>query len=237
MLITELARTGRLVLVERERLDKVFDEQKLAAAGFVEADTAAEMGRLLGLNAVVLGTISNFGAATKGSDYIIGRRKNLSASATVDVRVVDAETAEVVYADSGRGEASSSTGEVLGMGSRQEYDEALEGDALRAAISQLAKNISRRIDLQRWSCRVADLEGGRVLLDAGKTSGLRRDQKLAVYRLGREVKSPATGKVIGRTREKIGELRIVDFFGADGSVATFTGKELPKRGDVVLLPE
>ncbi len=235
VLITELAKTGKFIVVEREKVNKLLEEQKLAATGAVDPDTAAKMGKLLGLNAIVTGAISNFGVSTTGADYLIAQRKKQVAQVTIDVRVVDAETGQVLYADSGKGESQSSKAQVLGMGTQGGYEETLEGEALRASISQLALNITSQVNKKEWSCRVADAQGGDVYLDAGQDSGLKIGARLAAYKLGREIKSPTTGLVIGRTQQKVGELEITEYFGDNGAKAKVVDGGAPGAGDLAKL--
>src|SRR5262245_35292994 len=61
VLITELAKSNRFIVVERDKLDKLMEEQKLALSGAIDPNTAAKMGKILGLNAIVTGAISQFG--------------------------------------------------------------------------------------------------------------------------------------------------------------------------------
>jgi hypothetical protein len=150
---------------------------------------------------------------------------------------VDVETGQVLYADSGEGKSTSSTGGFLGMGTKGGYNESIEGEALRAAISQLVINITSQINKKPWSCRIADFQNGQAYLDAGQASGLEIGQKLVAFHLGREIKSPESGMVIGRTEDKLGELKLVDFFGENGSVAKVSSGAPPAPGDLAKLPQ
>lgn len=236
ILITEIAKSGKFIVVDRDKLDKLMAEQRLGTSGAIDPNTAARMGKLLGLNAIVTGAISDFGVETTGADYLIAARKKQVASATVDIRVVDVETGEVLYADSGKGVSQTSTGQFLGMGTRGGYNEQIEGEALRGAISQLTDNITSQINKKPWSCRVADAQNGQVYLDAGQQSGVDIGQKLEAFHLGREIKSPTTGLVIGQTQEKVGELQVTDYFGENGSVAKIISGSSPSAGDLAKFP-
>ena len=57
ILITELAKTGKFVVVERDKLNKIMEEQKLQASGAIDARTAVNVGKILGLNAIVTGAV------------------------------------------------------------------------------------------------------------------------------------------------------------------------------------
>ncbi|MBI4064214.1 MAG: hypothetical protein HY401_07945 [Elusimicrobia bacterium] len=237
ILITELVKTGKFIVVERDKVNKILEEQKLGQTGVIDPATAAQMGKVLGLNAIVTGAISNFGVQTTGSDYLITQTKRQVAQATVDIRVVDAESGQVLYADSGKGESKSSTGQFLGMGTKGGYKEGLEGESLRAAISQLVENITSQINKKPWSTRVADSDSGFVYIDAGAESGMENGLKLTVFKLGREIRSPTTGLIIGRTEEKLGEMEIVEAMDGMSKCKMKDGARAPATGDLARLLE
>ncbi|MEW6041699.1 MAG: CsgG/HfaB family protein, partial [Elusimicrobiota bacterium] len=232
VLVTELVKSDKFIVVEREKMQKLIDEQKLGTTGIVDAATAAKIGRILGLNAVVIGAVSQFGVKTGGSDYLLTQSKRQTAECTVDVRVVDVETAQILLADSGKGVASSKTGSVLGLGTSGGYDETLEGDALRAAIVQLVDNIISQVNTKPWSCRVADVDKNNVYLNAGQRSGLKEGAKLKVFHLGREITDPSTGLVIGNVEDEIATIEVKRYFAEDGSIAELVEGTAPSKNDI-----
>lgn len=236
ILVTELARTERFILIERAELDRLLTEQKLGLTGAVDPATAAQMGKILGAAAMIVGSVSQFGVKTEGSDLLITASKRQIAEATVDARIIDVETARILHAETGSGEARTTSGTFLGLGSSASYDEALEGKALRAAITGLAEGIVAQLAEIPWRCHVADVEGGDIYLDAGARSGLQIGQLLEVARLGAEIKSPDTGVVIGRREKSLGTAKVVKYFAQDGAIAQMQGSgAAPARGDVCRL--
>lgn len=235
ILITELVKSGKFIVVERDKMNRLMEEQKLGLSGAIDPGTAAKMGKILGLNAIVTGSISQFGEETEGSEYLLTQSKSQIVKCAVDIRVVDVETGQILYADSGTGVAKKHSGGVLGLGTRAGYDETLEGDALRAAIAKFVDNIVTEVQKKPWSCRVADVDQQNVYLNAGSASGVPVGLKLTAYHIGREIKDPTTGLVLGNTEEKIGDLKVVRFFGDDGSVAELASGSMPSQGDVVHL--
>ncbi len=53
----ELVNAGKLLIIERSRLDQVLKEQNLSLSGALDASTAARIGKLLSVDAVITGTI------------------------------------------------------------------------------------------------------------------------------------------------------------------------------------
>jgi len=98
-------------------------------------------------------------------------------------------------------------------------------------------NIVAQVEKKPWSCRVADVDGQNIYLNAGNESGMPIGQKLIVLRSGKVIKDPATGLELGTSEDKIGEMKVVRYFGEDGSVAQLTSGSLPSAGDVGRLAE
>jgi len=216
ILVTELAKTGRFVVVERDKLDKIMAEQKLQASGAIDPRTVVKVGQILGLNAIVTGSVSEFGVKQEGSEYVIVQSKRQTAEATVDIRIVDAETGQVIFADSGTGIAKNAKGSVLGLGGRGGYDETIEGKALRQAIVQFTENIVSQVSKKPWTCRIAGVRGDSVYLNAGPTMGIEEGQELNCFSLGKQITDPTTGLVLGHEEEPLGTVRVTGPLGANG---------------------
>lgn len=236
ILTTELTRSGGFIIVSRADTKEILDEQAFGQSGAVNQATAANTGKILGLNAIVTGSISQFGVKTLGSEFIIGKQKLQQATATVDVRVVDAETGQVIYGDSGTGVYETKTTEVLGIGQSAGYDETLGGNALRAAIAQFIDNMLQQMAKIEWSGRIAAVQEGEVVVNAGQKTGLKIGDRLVSFTLGKEVINPETGVSMGHARGKQkGMLEITEYFGEDGAMAKITEGGGFAVGDVVRL--
>ena len=200
ILTTELFKTGAFIMVERAQLKQVLGEQALGQSGAVNAETAAQAGKVLGLNALVTGSISQFGVSTGGADYGVYKQKVQTAKCVVDVRVVDASTGQLLFADSGKGEFERKAQEVLGMGTRAGYDETLGQEALRSAVTKFMDNLVQKLQSVEWSGAVAMVSGSDVYINAGREVGLNPGDVLMVQTLGQEIIDPQTKVVLGRTR-------------------------------------
>ncbi len=92
-LITRLFQSGHFEVVERRLLDKVLDEQKLTTTGVLDAASAQKLGSVLGVQAIVTGTLTD-----------------LQSTLKVNARIVSAQSGSVFAAAS---ETISKTGDVL----------------------------------------------------------------------------------------------------------------------------
>ena len=59
-LTTLLVNTERFSVIERERLDAVLAEQGLAGKGVVDSATAAQIGKILGVDLIFTGAVTNW---------------------------------------------------------------------------------------------------------------------------------------------------------------------------------
>src|SRR2546430_3272674 len=85
LMISDLAAGAAVRVVERDELQKLLDEQNLGAAGRVDPQTAAKIGKLVGARYVVTGVFIDF-----YGDF------------RLDARLVKVETSEIVKVESDR---------------------------------------------------------------------------------------------------------------------------------------
>src|SRR6202008_4694677 len=60
MLITKLVQDGKVRVIERNAIDKLLAEQNLSNSDRTDPLTAAKLGRVLGVDAIILGTITRY---------------------------------------------------------------------------------------------------------------------------------------------------------------------------------
>ncbi|MEW6616482.1 MAG: CsgG/HfaB family protein [Thermodesulfobacteriota bacterium] len=236
ILTTELFKTGAFIVVERAQLQKILGEQALGQSGVINPATAAEAGKILGLNAIVTGSISQFGVKTEGKDYGVYKQKIQKAECTVDVRVVDTTTGQVLFADSGSGVFEKKISEILGFGQRGGYDETMGQNALRAAITKFMDNLIQQLQSTEWSGRIAKVSGSTVYINAGKDVGLEIGNILMVYSLGEEIYDPQTHVLLGREEGPLkAELLVTGYVDANLTKATIKSGTGLTVNDVVKL--
>jgi len=231
---TILQKTQRFIIIPQQDIASILDQQALGASGAIDPATAAKMGKILGLNAMVTGAITAYSEAEEGSDYLVYKKKKQIARVTVDYRIVDTTTGIQIAADSGQGVYEKETGGALGLGSKASYDSDLRDGALRDALTKAMVNMLQQFERQEWSGRIADIKGRTVYLNAGQKTGLKVGDMLMVQELGEEIIDPQTNVSLGRAPGPIkGELMITGFFGNDGSVATIKSGTGFRQNDIV----
>jgi len=59
---------------------------------------------------------------------------------------------------------------------------------------------------------VIRIDAGGIMVDKGRSSGVKKGVKCTIYREGAEIKHPVTGEVLGTETVIIGEIQITDPF-------------------------
>jgi len=149
ILTTALMDSKQFKVYERQQLAKVMDEQKLGQSGAVDPTTAPRVGKLMGVDYVIYGSVTNAKVAVTGTDVILVQKKTLTAEVVVDVRMIKVEDGEIIYSNTGRGVADKTASGSLGLGGRMGYDPGLIGDALRAAIYEMMDEMMDRAEEDR----------------------------------------------------------------------------------------
>jgi TolB-like protein len=86
LLISELFRTGRYEIVERKHLSGVLEQHRLNMTGLVDESTARRVGKLVGVDYIVTGTVIDLGAALNVNARTIAiETGSISAAASADL--------------------------------------------------------------------------------------------------------------------------------------------------------
>lgn len=156
--VTEAVRSQRFVVTERAELDQVLQEQELGQTGLVDPGTAAAVGRITGAELIVFGSVTEFGVTTTGGGGRVfgvfgGSAETVTARVGVDVRLVDAATAEVIAIGVGTAEASQSNvridvfNVIRGLGAGRTGTTIVDiavRNAIRGAIDEAAQSLPNK---------------------------------------------------------------------------------------------
>jgi len=105
LLVKYLVQDGTYSVIERKALDKILTEQNFSNSDRANATSAAKIGKLLGVDAIIVGSVTQFGNETKNTNvggvggglgkFGIGGfgQKKSKAIVNVDARIVDIDTA------------------------------------------------------------------------------------------------------------------------------------------------
>jgi curli biogenesis system outer membrane secretion channel CsgG len=128
LLVDKLVADGAYSVIERKALDKVIAEQNFSNSDRADATSAAKIAKVLGVDAIIIGSITQFGRDDRqtnvgGVGRLTGRfglggvsKNDSKAVVAVTARMVDTSTAEILASVTGRGESSRSGTGLIGAG-------------------------------------------------------------------------------------------------------------------------
>lgn len=166
MLIDRLVNDGTYRVIERNQIDKILNEQNFSNSNRADPSTAAKIGHVLGVDAVIVGDITQFGRDDQshslggvGGNWgggILGKVGTHSAKAEVAItaRLIDTNTGEILGSATGKGESKRSGTNLLagGAGSggygggeagmnSSNFAETIIGEATSDAVTQLSQGL------------------------------------------------------------------------------------------------
>jgi curli biogenesis system outer membrane secretion channel CsgG len=222
MFITQLVKSGKFTVVDRERLAALMQEKNLSLSGDVSAATAVQAGKLLGVEYMLVGDVTEFGEQTNKAQVGWGigvdvRKKKFIAA--LDVRLLSVMTGEILWAETGKKEESSSNVYVAGIGGGVD-DERMFDKVLRPIVEELSGKLTA-VPLTTSASvvghvagKIARIDGGTIYINLGSEQGVAVGDTFGVFKVGAPIKDPDTGEVLGADETKLGTIKVSAVKGA-----------------------
>jgi curli biogenesis system outer membrane secretion channel CsgG len=171
LLVQQLVTDAKYSMIERNAIEKILNEQNFANSDRVDPSTAAKIGKILGVDAVVMGTITQFGRDDQNKTYGggavggvtskfgIGGLQKREAKAVVGItaRMVDTTTGEILAAVTGTGESTRKGTSLVGAGggggnaagggydmTSKNFGDTILGEAVHQAVIQMATQLDEK---------------------------------------------------------------------------------------------
>jgi curli biogenesis system outer membrane secretion channel CsgG len=262
LLVTYLVKDGSYSVIERKALDKIMAEQNFSNSDRANPNSAAKIGKLLGVDAIVVGSITQFGNETKntnlgGAGGALGGfglggfgHKKSKAIVSLTARMVDVDTGEILAVAEGHGESARESTSLLGGGGSwhgfgggnadfgsSDFQSTIIGEAVKAAVEKTSADVIA--DKDKLVARtvtvdglIAAVDGGQIILNVGAKAGVKVGDQLSVERVSKEIKDPSSGKVIRRMSTSVGVVKVTDVDDISSVATTVSGSGF-KTGDAV----
>ena len=224
-LVTQLFETGKFSLVERSQLNAILAEQNLGQSGRVNPSQAADIGRLLGVQLILTGSITKFSIDTKGGGFRGFGAQYSEAESNLDIRLIDTNTAEIMFAGDGEGKIRLGGLRIKGANFQRDFDAGLAQEALRPAVEQVAQKVAGEADsFSSIQAPIAPAQvvglgqNGVLYIDKGENFGVVVGQRYEVYRVVDEIRD-ASGTLLDTITEAVGGVEVTRVL-AQSSVST-----------------
>jgi curli biogenesis system outer membrane secretion channel CsgG len=145
--VTELVKSGKFRVIDREQLEALMKEKNLSLEGDVDPATAVKAGKLLGCQYFLTGAVTEYGAtSTSAHGGSVGGLPGFSGGkktfvAAMNARIIDTTTGEILWADEARGEDAKFKLSIGGFGGGVDQDERMFDKVMKPVIQQLVASI------------------------------------------------------------------------------------------------
>ena len=230
LMINALLNANRFRVFERAKLDLLLQEQNFQHfSGLVDQTTAVKLGKMIGVDAILTGSITNI-SFKKSEGIRIGPIKvgKSYAKVVMTIRIIDVTTGEILFSTVQEEEASKSgISGVLpipipgGIGfSKQEVVDVLS--AVELICNKVVLNFVAKIDKKNIAVSSAPLEGYvvkvestssggiiQVYINLGESSGIQVGDEIRIYRKGEVILDPKTNEVLDRELDLIAQAKVM----------------------------
>ena len=231
--------SSKFSVVERDKLNLVLKEQGLATAGAVDPTTAAKVGKLLGVQYVVMGGIDKFNIdVTKAAvgPFSVGGHM-VQSFATISLRFVDTTTAERVLSISADGDVKTGGGFLKGTSLSRDSEWGVASETIQKAAKAVVGRLGSGDYLSRIASaaapagglqgKVIKVEGTKAWINLGALSGIKVGDRFMVFTVGEALIDPDTGAKLGADEKQTADGAVVEVQGKY-AVISFTGAAKPK---------
>lgn len=228
MLTTALVKSGKFMVIERQQLEAVMKEQAMGLSGAITPQSAAQVGKLLGVELMVIGSVNEFGEKEGRVGGSVGSRlggklgginrvgvESKTARVGLDIRLVNTTTGEIVAAE-GIAEEESKKGLDVGhdefsFSNDAGWDNTLAGKATRKAVNKVVELVTKSMENVPWAGKIIAINADRtVMIKPGAQGGVKVGDTFTVYSIGQEVIDPETGLSLGAEESKAGTIQVTE---------------------------
>ena len=208
--------TDRLVskddikVIERTRIKKVIEEQSFGTSAYTDDTTAAKLGKILGVDSIVLTTLT-YMEVEKGVSFGVGpfKTSGVKAEVTLTGRIVDTTTAEIKSSFKGQGKASDrsfkvSNYEGISFGSKAFKKSAL-GKSITKATNSFVSNLAENLTSSKTTAskgKIVKVMGDKVIIKVDPSN-------LMVGEVVKVVKEVEVEELDNPVTMKVGEVKII----------------------------
>lgn len=263
LLVDKLVNDGTYSVIERKMLDKILAEQNFSNSDRADANSAAKIGKILGVDAIIIGSITQFGRDDKKTSVgalgsVTGRfglggvsKNDSKAVVAVTARMISTDTAEILASATGRGESNRSGASLIGAGGSNtalgaggldmrasNFANSILGEAVRDAVNNAAQQLEARAGA--LPTRVVTVEG--LVADAAPDGtliinvGSEAGVKVGAVLVVKRVGRKITDPATGKVLRQIEDTigqMTVTEVDAKSAVGKFSGTGKPQVNDTV----
>jgi hypothetical protein len=229
-MVNALLNTNRFRVFERAKLDAILQEQDFQHfSGLVDQTSAVKLGKMIGVDNILTGSITNISFKKGGGISIAGVKIRKSyVKVVMTIRIIDVTTGEILFSTVQEEEASKSgVSGVLPIpipgGIGFSHEEAVDIlSAVELICNKVVLNFVAKMDRKTVELSSAPLEGYvvkvestssggiiQVYINLGESSGIQVGDEVRIYREGEVIIDPKTNEVLSRELDLIAQAKVM----------------------------
>jgi TolB-like protein len=204
-LIRTFVQTAKFDVLERAKIESVIDEHAFSTSALGDPANAAQLGKLVGAQYVVVGNVHDLGLGVSQEriPYVDEWKCTESGRVRVELRVVQTKTGRIVAAHSATASDAAphtQTGR-CGEASRRH---------LEKAIAEISEEIAGKVIDAIYPLRVVRSSGDTVTLNRGEGGDFEVGSVLECFSQGERIVDPDTGDVLGSDETSLGTVKVTE---------------------------
>ncbi len=216
-LTNALVQSGNFVLLERESVSSVLDEQDFARGNRTARSTVAQTGKVVPAQILIKGAITEFQLEESGSGigisyqgFSVGNESSQSHVALI-LTIIDTTSGQVLDSVRLEGKAKG-TGykfgiSYMGIGiDADKFDNTALGKSVQIVIDRAVEAIARNLNQIPFEGNIVTSVGDSYYTNIGYRNNVTGGDIFDVYAPGRELFDPNTGEKLGSLKKKVGRL-------------------------------
>lgn len=231
-LVDVLVNLKRFQIIERSQLDKILDEQKLNLDSDISDEDAVQVGKQLGIDYLILGSVLDVSTITTLRDDDDESSIMYKGKVSANIRVVSTETASIIGSIT---ESDESHGPLNGADNPSEQLYSIA--AKKLVLDTIKPKLCNLFPLQGYIIQIVGQKKKEIkaVIDLGSEKGIKKKDKFIVFRKFADVKHPVTGEMIPGRIEELGEaeVKFVDSSTAEVKIKIKKQENPVKVGDCV----
>jgi len=219
LMVNALLNTNRFRVFDRAKLDAILQEQNFQHfSGLVDQTTAVKLGKMIGVDSILTGSITNISYKEIGIIQIgpsmIGP---YSITVVMTIRIIDVTTGEIHFSTVQEEKVSKSG--VIGVSHKQEVAilSAVELICDKVVLNFVAKMDKKTVELslaplEGYVVKVESTSSGgitQVYINLGESSGIQVGDEIRIYREGEVILDPKTNEILDRELDLIAQARVM----------------------------
>ena len=234
-----MVKTKSIAIIERRRLQDIAREQRMSLSGIIDPDTAVRIGKLLGCQYLIQGSITNLSIGNmESSSTESSTTYSLKGSATIYAQVTNTTTGEVVWADSMSQAIEETSRESHGNNystTSRPSESVVRQKAITLATRHLANKIREQIVGE--NAQVISVQDKNVRINKGSLLGVNIGDLYLVYGEGEAIRD-IDGSILDREKLNVAVIQITKIFDnySEGIIYGTASKSTGGLLDVALVP-